>query len=49
MAPLKREAAAELVRDMIAERTLNPGAPAPSGAALARKTGFCTLTCRKAL
>jgi transcriptional regulator with XRE-family HTH domain/DNA-binding transcriptional regulator YhcF (GntR family) len=48
-APLKREIAAGLVRDMIADGTLNPGAPAPSGAALARKTGFCTLTCRQAL
>jgi transcriptional regulator with XRE-family HTH domain len=46
---LKRETAAGLVRDMIADGTLNPGAPAPSGAALARKTGFSTLTCRHAL
>jgi hypothetical protein len=46
---LKRETAAGMVRDMIADGTLNPGAPAPSGAALARKTGFSTLTCRQAL
>jgi transcriptional regulator with XRE-family HTH domain len=46
---LKRETAAGIVRDMIADGTLNPGAPAPSGAALARKTGFSTLTCRQAL
>jgi DNA-binding FadR family transcriptional regulator len=49
VAPIKRETAADLVRGMIADGTLNPGAPAPSGAALARKTGFCTLTCRQAL
>jgi transcriptional regulator with XRE-family HTH domain len=46
---LKRETAAGLVRDMIADGTLRPGAPAPSGAALARQTGFSTLTCRQAL
>ena len=48
-APLKRQAAADAVRAMIADGTLSPGAPAPSGAALARKTGVSTLTCRKAL
>jgi transcriptional regulator with XRE-family HTH domain len=48
-APLKRETVAELVRAMIADGTLKPGAPAPSGAALARETGFGTRTCRKAL
>jgi helix-turn-helix protein/regulatory GntR family protein len=48
-APLKRETAAGIVRDMIADGTLLPGAPAPSGAELARKTGFSTLTCRQAL
>jgi hypothetical protein len=48
-APLKRETAADLVRDMIADGTLLPGAPAPSGADLARKTGFGILTCRAAL
>ena len=49
MAPLKRETVASMVRDMIADGTLKPGGPAPSGAALARKTGYCTLTCRGAL
>jgi len=41
--------AAALVRAQIADGVLAPGAPAPSGAALARVTGFSTLTCRKAL
>lgn len=49
VAPLKRETAASLVRGMIADGTLTPGAPVPSGMALARKTGFGTLTCRQAL
>jgi hypothetical protein len=49
VAPLKRETVAGMVRDMIADGTLKPGGPAPSGAALARKTGYCTLTCRGAL
>lgn len=49
MTVLKREAAASVVRGMIKDGTLTPGAPAPSGAALARKTGIGTLTCRKAL
>jgi DNA-binding transcriptional MocR family regulator len=49
VAPHKYETVAGLVRDMIADGTLKPGAPAPSGAALARETGFRTLTCRKAL
>jgi transcriptional regulator with XRE-family HTH domain len=49
VAPLKRDAVAALVRDMITDGTLSPGGPVPSGAALARKTGFCTLTCRQAL
>jgi transcriptional regulator with XRE-family HTH domain len=48
-AALKRDAAASVVRGMLADGTLSPGAPAPSGAALARKTGIGTLTCRKAL
>ena len=48
-APLKRMTAAGLVRDMIADGTLKPGAPAPSAAALARKTGYSALTCRTAL
>jgi DNA-binding transcriptional regulator YhcF (GntR family) len=37
------------VRGQIAEGSLRPGAPVPSGAALSRATGFSTLTCRKAL
>jgi DNA-binding transcriptional regulator YhcF (GntR family) len=34
---------------MIADGTLKPGDPMPSGAALARETGSCALTCRAAL
>jgi hypothetical protein len=41
--------AAAIVRAQVADGTLKPGQPAPSGAQLARLTGFCTLTCRKAL
>jgi hypothetical protein len=37
------------IRSQIAAGTLRPGQPAPSGAALARATGFSTLTCRRAL
>jgi len=48
-APLKREAAASLVRDMIADGTLKPGATAPSGAALAAAAGCGVLTAQKAL
>ncbi|HEY6492831.1 MAG TPA: GntR family transcriptional regulator, partial [Trebonia sp.] len=40
---------AEAVRRQIADGTLRPGQPAPSGAALGRITGYSTLTCRKAL
>jgi hypothetical protein len=40
---------AEAVRAQIADGTLRPGQPAPSGAALSRVTGYSTLTCRKAL
>jgi DNA-binding transcriptional regulator YhcF (GntR family) len=40
---------AAAVRQQIADGTLRPGQPAPSGAALARITGYSTLTCRKAL
>lgn len=49
MAPVKREAAGGIVRDMIADGTLVPGASAPSGEALARKTGYSVHTCRAAL
>ncbi len=48
-APLKYQVAAGIVRDMIADGTLVPGAPAPSGEALARKTGYSVHTCRAAL
>ena len=37
------------VRAQIAAGILVPGASAPSGAELARATGYSTLTCRKAL
>ena len=40
---------AESIRAQIADGMLLPGEPAPSGAALARATGYSTLTCRKAL
>jgi hypothetical protein len=40
---------AAAVRGQVADGTLRPGQPAPSGAALSRATGFSTLTCRKAL
>jgi DNA-binding transcriptional regulator YhcF (GntR family) len=48
-APLKREVAAALVRERIADGTLKPGGAAPSAAALARETGYSTQTCRAAL
>jgi DNA-binding transcriptional regulator YhcF (GntR family) len=37
------------IRARIADGTLLPGQPAPSGAALAHTTGYSVLTCRKAL
>jgi hypothetical protein len=37
------------VRALVEDGTLRPGAPVPSGAALARATGWSVLTCRKAL
>ena len=40
---------AALVRKKIADGTLKPGDPAPSGAALARETGICAPTCGRAL
>lgn len=40
---------AAAVRLQIADGTLRPGEPAPSGAALSRVTGYSTLTCRRAL
>jgi hypothetical protein len=41
--------AAAIVRAQVADGTLKPGQAAPSGAQLARLTGFCPLTCRRAL
>jgi hypothetical protein len=40
---------AAAVRGQVADGTLRPGQPAPSGAALSRLTGYSTLTCRRAL
>lgn len=40
---------AAAVKGLIADGTLRPGQPAPSGAALSRVTGYSTLTCRRAL
>jgi DNA-binding transcriptional regulator YhcF (GntR family) len=40
---------AAAVRRQIADGTLRPGQPVPSGAALSRVTGYSTLTCRRAL
>ncbi len=37
------------VRAQIADGSLLPGQSAPSGAALARATGYSSLTCRRAL
>lgn len=48
-APPKYARVAAAVRGQIADGTLRPGQPAPSGAALSRLTGFSTLTCRRAL
>ena len=47
--PPKYAQAAAIVRDQIAAGQLAPGEPAPSAAALARATGFASLTCRKGL
>ena len=46
---MKREAVAAFVRGMIADGTLKPGDPVPSGPALAAKTGCHVITCRGAL
>jgi hypothetical protein len=45
----KHAQAAALVRAQITDGTLMPGQPAPSGAHLARLTGYSPLTCRRAL
>ncbi len=46
---LKYARVAAAIRGQVADGTLRPGQPAPSGAALSRVTGYSTLTCRKAL
>jgi hypothetical protein len=46
---LKYERVATTIRAQIADGMLLPGQAAPSGDALARGTGFSSLTCRKAL
>ncbi len=47
--PPKYAQAAAIVRDQITAGRLAPGEPAPSGAALARSTGFASRTCRRGL
>jgi hypothetical protein len=47
--PPRYQQAAAIVRARIAAGDLAPGEPAPSAAALARTTGFASLTCRKAM
>jgi DNA-binding transcriptional regulator YhcF (GntR family) len=47
--PPKYVQVAATVRAQIADGRLLPGASAPSGAALARATGFAVLTCRRGL
>jgi DNA-binding transcriptional regulator YhcF (GntR family) len=49
MASYKYAQAADSVRAQIADGTLRPGDPAPSGAAIARRNGCSALTARKAL
>ena len=49
MSPEKYKQVADRIRTQIADGMLMPGEPAPSGAALARTTGYSDLTCRKAL
>ena len=46
---LRYAQAAAMVRAQVADGTLRPGQAAPSGAQLARLTGFCPITCRRAL
>jgi DNA-binding XRE family transcriptional regulator len=45
----KYQRVAAIVRRQVADGLLAPGAPAPSGTALARMTGCSVLTCRRAL
>jgi hypothetical protein len=47
--PPKYARVAAAIRRQVADGTLRPGQPAPSGAALSRVTGYSTLTCRRAL
>ena len=49
MTPRRYAQAAAIVRDRITAGTLRPGEPAPSGAELARITGYAALTCRRVL
>jgi DNA-binding GntR family transcriptional regulator len=49
MTPRRYAQAADIVRDRITAGTLRPGEPAPSGAELARITGYAPRTCRRAL
>lgn len=49
MTTLKYAQLAERIRAQIADGILQPGEPAPSGAALSRATGYSVLTCRRAL
>jgi DNA-binding transcriptional regulator YhcF (GntR family) len=45
----KSDQVADLIRGRIADGSLRPGMYAPSGAELAKETGFAVLTCRKGL
>jgi GntR family transcriptional regulator/MocR family aminotransferase len=47
--PWKRRRAAAYIRAQVADGTLAPGAAAPRAEALARATGYGTVTCRGAL
>jgi len=49
MMPRRYPQAAAIIRDRITAGTLRPGEPVPSGAELARITGYAALTCRRAL
>ena len=49
MSARKYQRVAAHVRGQIADGMLSPGEPAPSGASLARITGYSQLTCRKAI
>jgi DNA-binding transcriptional regulator YhcF (GntR family) len=46
---LKYEQVAADIRAQVADGTLAPGVPVPSGLALSRATGYSVLTCRRAL